>query len=258
MSKATQTSTKKAAALPVTMAKTDIALAPQGAWGSENVSSKDLIIPKILVMQGLSEAVSEGKAAIGDMIDSVSGEKIGNKANAVPFIPFYTFKTWIESVKKGDKYEYIRQIPMDATNEDLPVEYQVDGAMYRRDRCINCYVLLPTTLDSNGGVIPYLISFRRTSYTAGKKLSTFIAKLSDANQPAAAKNFALSVETKKNDKGTYMAFNVEPLEATKPEHLKVAYDWYLKVKNTSVKVDDSDLRSEKVAAKAEASEDVEY
>lgn len=260
MAKAKQ-ETKVTETAPVVAQNTAIAQVegvPTSAWGAENVSSKDLIIPKILLMQGMSQLVADGKAAVGQLIDSVSGELLGDRSKPMPFIPFYTFKTWITSKKKGEKYEYVGQTPMDATNEDLPVEFSEGADLFRRDRCINVYVLTPAALEKKEGIIPYMISFRRTSYQAGKKLSTHIAKLADFNQPPAARNFLLSVGTKENEKGKFGVFDIEMKEATKPEHLKIAYDWYLKVKNTAVRVDDSDLRNDSVKAEKEESDDVSY
>jgi hypothetical protein len=238
--------------------------APAGAWGSENISAKDFIIPKILLMQGQSSFVTEGSAMVGQLVDSVSRELLGGKwgrDNDKPlnFIPFYTFRTWVENEKKGDKFEYVRQLPMDAANEDLPLEYKDGDKIMRRDRCINVYVLLPEQLEAKQGILPYVISFRRTSYTAGKKLSTFLGKLADFNLPAAAKNFKLSVLQKENDLGKFCTFDVEMLKDSKPEHMSVAYEWYKRVKNSTVKVDDSDLKTaEKVVSEKVVGDDIEY
>jgi hypothetical protein len=246
---------------PVVASSLPAAPIASGAWGSENVSAKDFIIPKILLMQGTSTFVSEGTAMVGQLVDSVSRDLLGGrwgKDNDKPldFIPFYTFKTWVENEKKGEKFEYVRQIPMDARNEDLPLEYNEGAKIMRRDRCINVYVLLPEMLDKKQGVIPYIVSFRRTSYQAGKKLSTFLAKLADFNKPAAAKNFRLSVLSKENELGKFCTFDLEQKGDTTAEHLQVAYDWYMKVKTTAMKIDDSDLKqTEKVVPAANQAED---
>lgn len=237
-----------------TMQKTAVALAddvPEGAWGTENVSAKDIIIPKILLMQGQSSFVTEGIAMVGQLIDSVSKEVLGgawgkDKNVPVEFIPFYTFRTWVESRKNGEKFDFVRQVPMTASNEDLPVEFTEGNDVMRRDRCINVYALLPRDLEAGAGYIPYVISFRRTSFTAGKKLSSFLSKLADFGKPAAAKIFRINVLDKENDKGKFKIFDIEQVSDTPKEYMAQAYKWYKKVQTSAVKVDDSDLKSEKV------------
>lgn len=234
---------------------------PETAWGSENISGQDLVIPKLLVMQGMSKAVSDGLAAVGDIVDSLTMKKVGNRKEPVSFIPFYTYKTWIESRKKGEKFEYVRQVPMDATNEDLPVEYKDGETIMRRDRCINVYVLLSRDLKSDEAVMPYMISFRRTSYQAGKVLSTLIKKLAEFNKPAASKTFSLNVADKENEKGKFCILGVGEEGVTPNASMAIAYRWYKTVLK-GVKVDDSDLVSEVVpaarSASQESSDDISY
>jgi hypothetical protein len=265
------TKTKKSAAAILNQVATlqaeSLPAIPTGAWGSENISAKDFIIPKILVMQGQSTFVTEGTAMVGQLVNSVSREVLGgkwgkDKDQPLNFICFYTFKTWIESEKRGDKFEFVRQIPMDARNEDLPVEYTENGKVMRRDRSINAYCLLPSDITKGEGVIPYIISFRRTSYQAGKKLSSFLGKLADFRQPAAAREFKLTVLQRENEKGKFCTFDIEMLGATQPAHLAVAYQWYQKVKSAALKIDDSDLRTEadqtRDVSEAPTSDDITY
>lgn len=214
--------------------------APESAWGAENISAQDIVIPKILLMQGMSKLVSDGRAAVGDLVDSITVEKLGNRKEPLSFIPFLTFKTWIESKKKGEKYEFVRQVPMDATNEDLPVEFTEGESIMRRDRSLNVYVLLPRDIARGEGVMPYVISFRRTSYQGGKTLATMIQKLAEFNKPAASKTFELIVADKENDKGKFVVLTVGEKGVTPRESMNLAYKWYKKVR-AGVKVDESDL-----------------
>ena len=59
------------------------------AWGETEVTSKDIVIPKILCMQGLSDLVSDGKAKMGDFVDSLEGNILGDIDNPVAFVPFH-------------------------------------------------------------------------------------------------------------------------------------------------------------------------
>jgi hypothetical protein len=71
-----------------------------GDWGSADVSASDVIIPKILCMQATSELVAEGKARMGDFVDSITHEVLGSVDSPIKFIPFHMEKVWIVSEKK--------------------------------------------------------------------------------------------------------------------------------------------------------------
>jgi hypothetical protein len=223
-------------------------------WGTEGTDSRDILIPKLLIMQGLSKMVTEDKAQMGDFVDSVTGELLGSGREKalqdVNFIPIMTFKTWVEYEKievkgKEPKLEFKRIIPMDETNANWELEEDKDGITIRRDRCINFYVLLANKTDD----LPYLITFRRTSYRAGQKLATHfkkceLAALRGKPVPPAATIFKLSASKMTNEKGTFYVVDVTPSEPTPKESLKMAWDWFQMLKASNVKVDHSDLTGE--------------
>ena len=62
------------------------------AWGDAPVSARDIIIPKILAMQGLSELVTDGKAKFGDFVDSVTHQVLGSIDKPLEFVPFHMTK----------------------------------------------------------------------------------------------------------------------------------------------------------------------
>lgn len=219
-------------------------------WGTEGTDSRDILIPKLLVMQGLSKMVVEDKAQMGDFVDSVSGEILGSAREKNPkpvtVIPIKTFKTWIEYEKIDDKkLEYRGTIPMDASNANWQMEEVKDGREIRRDRCINFYVLLKDKPDD----LPYLMTFKRTSYRAGMKLATHfkkceLAALRGKPVPPAATMFNVTATKTSNDQGTFYVFDVVQSETTSPEHLKLAWEWFQMLKTQNVKVDNSDLEGE--------------
>lgn len=216
-------------------------------WGSEGVDSTDILIPKILLMQGLSDYVAEGSAQMGDLVNSVSAKLLGTAREKdkkpVCIIPISTFKTWAEytvDTKGGLKYK--QTIPMTAANADLPLEDMVDNVKIRRDKCLNFYVLNVDEPEE----FPYVITFKRTSYHAGKKLATHFVKCQQAKAlgkpvPPAATMFNLSGVKTQNDFGTFYVFDVAEAGKTSPELLAKAYHWYQVIKTKAVKVDESDV-----------------
>lgn len=231
-----------------------LAAAPTGDWGAEAVDSKDLLIPKLLLMQGLSDAVADERAQMGDIVNSVTYEKLGDKKAPVEIIPLKIFKTWVISLKKKgeDKHEFDSIVNMDSSNADLPWEETLpDGTELRRDQTINVYALVASEL-TDGAALPYVVSFRRTSYIAGKKIATHFAKMSMLKQPPAARTVKLTCSIEKNEKGTYYTYDVEPGRVTTQDELATAYSWFTQVSRGAHKVDDSDVRQPEKEVSTEA------
>lgn len=233
---------------------TDVALAPQRAWGSENLSNKDILVPKLLLMQGLSDLVMKGEASAGQICDSVTGEVMGGvkgkEVTPVDFIAFNSFNTWVifEETAAGEM-EYVKTVSIDATNENWAYEEEVNGVQVRRDRCLNFYVLLPKEI-VEGAAFPKIISFRRTSGKAGRKLVTFAAKLRAFNRAMATKVFTLTPAFQENDKGKFYVFDIGMGRDTSVKEQNAAFEWYEALKTATVKVDDSDLKGERPQAQA--------
>jgi len=137
------------------------------AFGMGPMSSDDIVIPKILAMQGLSNYVTEGDARFGDYVNSLSGEVLGSVDKPVEFIPFYLEKVWIVSIKKGDRFEFERYEPVTVANANKPWEEVVDGISIKNEKCFNFYSILPSD-----PALPFVIAFKGTSAKAGRELAT--------------------------------------------------------------------------------------
>lgn len=213
--------------------------------GDAEIEAKDLIIPKFLVMQGLSQAVSDGKAVLGEIRDSLENKLFGGKDKTFEFIPLHHYKTWIVFTEEKGKLEYTAQVPYTAENADWEWNTTIDGKKVRRDQAINIYAILPNEI-KDGIFMPYLISYRRTSYSAGKQMLTNLQKMKLANRPWFTKTFKLGSKQEKNDQGSYYVYTNEMGRDTKPEEIEAIKPWLLMLKSQAVKVDDSDLETERV------------
>lgn len=220
-------------------------------WGTENKIGKDLLLAKILPMQPMSDMVTDSKAAIGEFRDSVSGAKLGSIAEPLEFIPFHVEKMWDVQVKNGDKFEWDHSMPLieDALNKDyndnLPwSDKNTDGVEIKRVRRMNFYVLLPNEIEQ-GTAIPYILSFKSTSYKEGKKvLNQMYLRNRKANLPPPAYSFLLAGTKEKNDQGMYIIPNVTLAKPSSKEQIQECLNWYKLVKAGAVKVDDSDLKKD--------------
>jgi len=224
----------------------------QGAWGAEDVDGADILIPRLLLMQPLSESVGEDGIEAGDIIKSTTREAM----KECEIIPLMTFKTWRIMELRDGKFEFKTIVPITAENANEDWEWQENGIHYRRDRVLNYYVLLPSEIarelkalkeleagnipDADDCLIPCLLGFTRTSTPAGKELATFFKKAQHFRIPPATQTFRLYSEFEKNDKGKYYIFKVEKARKTTMEELNVAKRWYDTLKTASdIKIDDS-------------------
>ena len=212
--------------------------ASDGAWGSEDIGSDDITIPKILLMQPMSELVTDGIAKIGEFRSSLEKDKkLGDAETPLEVITFGSFKTWIE-FKDG---EYLATKKFTPENAELPLEEVAeDGAIITRDKVLNFYCLVPKDV-TNNEAFPFVLSCRRTSYNAGKTIATHIKKLQMFKKPSAAKVFTLKSNKETNDKGTFFTIQVDVGRDSTKTELETAYEWYKLLAKSKVKVDDSDL-----------------
>ncbi len=204
-------------------------------------------------MQGLSELVGEGKAIMGEMRGSVDGNLLGGKDKPLEILPFYITKSWILFAEVNGKLEYTGQVPFGPDNAAWEWDAVIDGQRVRRDQSINVYCCLPSEIAS-GIFMPYLVTFRRTSYTAGKKVVTMKEKLRMFKRPVASTTLVLSCKADKNDKGTFYVWDVAQGRNSTNEEMASVTPWFNMVRQNGVKVDDSDLESESVKVATDTSE----
>lgn len=211
--------------------------------GNEEILSSDIIIPRLMLMQGLSDLVSERKASQGDFIRSTTGGVLGTPEKPLSFIPLTFNNQWVLSEKVGKKYEYRSTEPMNASNQDAEWEFKKDGGEWKRTKLINLYALLPSDVklerdslmealksksmpDPSTALMPILISFRGTSYNAGKTVVTHFARAKKYGLPAYVSTLTLSCTQETNDLGTYYVMKVIEGGKTTPDDQETALDWY--------------------------------
>jgi hypothetical protein len=213
-------------------------------WGGQNITSKDIVIPKVLAMQGLSKQVTEGVAKFGEFRDSLNSKVLGDLSNPIEFVPFFLEKVWVVFEEKNGTMKFVKTIPIDAENEGYPYEETLNGVKIRRDRTMNFYVLLTKDL-AEGNAIPHIISFRRTSMRAGQKLvTTMYVKNMKAGGTPASMVLELKGTKQSNDKGTFVVLDVVEKRASTHAEITEAFTWVKAVQGGRTKADTSDLEQE--------------
>ena len=222
------TEAKEMAALEAEMAN---------AFGNQEVSSSDIIIPKLMVMQGLSKLVIDGVAKFGDFVDSTTEQVIGNMKEPYEVVPFHMEKLWYISKKVGDDYEFMKVEAVTLANENLPYEDMLNGEYIKRQMVRNFYCLQPDDMS-----LPLVVSFKGMSTKAGKQLATqmFLKNKSEGKQPPAF-HILVSGEKTQNDKGTFVTLKVAKGKASTLAEMKECLKWYVTINAGKTKVQEEEV-----------------
>ncbi len=227
-------------------------------WGAPQMSSQDIVLPKILPMQGSSVLVAARKAMIGEFRDSLSGAKLGTIDEPIEVIPFYLEKAWDILEQQADgQFKWARSVPvvenpMDKDyNDNWKWEAEADGKKIKNVRRFNFYCLLPSEV-ADGSALPYVLSFKSTSIKEGKKLFTqMYVKNVKAGMPPAAFTVNIGGKMTTNDKGTFVVINYSPGRKTSDKELAECLQWIKTIRSGKVKVDESDEGGEAEVVGAE-------
>lgn len=219
-----------------------------GAFGDVSLSATDVVIPKILAMQGMSKLALEGKASVGQFVDSISNEVVGSIDEPLEFIPFHLTKTWIVSKWNGQKYKFSHIEDVTPQNENRQWEEEIDGEKIKNEKSFNFYCLRPEDMS-----LPCVISFKGTSQRTGRELATQMYVKNRAVgkvPPAMVMTLSGSRETKEGN--TFIVLKTATSRSSTTEEIMACLDWFKAV--GGYKVDDSDLAPEQAAAPQQAEE----
>lgn len=247
--------TKKERNMTKELAKTEetaaavISQADMDAFGDAPISSQDVVISKMLLMQGLSKAVADGDAKFGDMIDSGTREVMGSTdGDGVDLIPFHVHKTYINSKWNGKKYMFDSIEDVTPMNENKQWETVLEGVKYKHEKCFNFYCLNPKDMS-----LPIIVSFKSTSMKAGKELMTqMYVKNKAAGKVPPAKVITVGAAKVTKDDNTFAVYNIKIARDSSMEEIKECIKWVKTIRNEGVKVDNSDISGASEPASKEA------
>jgi hypothetical protein len=211
------------------------------------ISIGDLSIPKIHCMQSTSDMVGEGLAKPGQFVNSMTKEVIGEYDKPVEIIPLFANKTWVYYDMTSGQPKFMRIEAMTPQNEHLPWDDVENGVKIRRDAALNFFVLRATEAEDDE-CFPYVISFKRTSYQAGKALATHLLKLKMFRKPVFSKSVILSSRKEKKDTNTYAVMGIAIGKPTSDKAQAAAQLWLEMLQKGAYKVDDSDVKDDAKAA----------
>lgn len=229
----------------VTKKESNLPAAPH-IQGQPYLSSSDLVIPRINLMQATSEQVKKRKAQFGDIVDSSSEAVIGSAEKPIEIIPFSVTKVW--NVFKGTRdtkpidREFLRTETVTAANDNLPFEGTEDGFSIVREKVYNVFCIL--TEDLMG--LPYILSLRRTSSKVAKAIITqMYFRNTQAKLPPYASVVELGAKEESGDNGSYMVFTAKMKRLANQDEKDVCENWLNQISAMKVEPDVEEAPKEK-------------
>jgi len=203
-------------------------------WGLEenHIDSKDVVLPRLWLMQGLSKLVAEDeKANAGDIVNSLSEEVLAPVGEWLKIVPVKFEKLWFIMEKSDEKPELLAIEQVTPKNASREREGMFEGKACSFQYALRFYVLVENE------ELPAVVTFKATSLRAGKQLLTeaYVKNLKAGKNPA-SRYIALSSAKQKNDKGVFHVFTVKGMEETSPEIQKEALTWVKTLKNDEPKI----------------------
>jgi len=210
---------------------TEVSAVNLNDWGDVVVESKDLILPKILLQQAMSEAVKQRLAMSGDYFNSLTNEVVSSDKGEVEVLPFFCRQSYVVEKWNGKRFEFLRTDICLPGEGQRPFEETIGSDRLKN---VHCYDFFCLTKD---GGVPCIISFRSTSHKAGKQLFNLMYVLNiAAKKTPADKWITLSRKEVSNDMGTFWVMDFKPSRQSTQEELSECRNWINTIKTTAFKV----------------------
>lgn len=223
----------------------------EGGRGKENVSKDDLVLPRIKLLQPLSDELEEERNKAGDMINSVTGQNYGK---SIVFIPLNHYKgriLWNDRDNGGG----IVCAAQNAVNPNQSGEVDLnhspvtvgetctvcklkdwDNEAEKSERAPKCTLYYNFLIIIEGAKEPVILSMERTKVKAAKQLLS-LAAYSGGNLDMFAKKYKLSVEQVEKGGKKWYNYVVEPVGFVTEAEYKIAEKGYEEMKTVVIKAD---------------------
>lgn len=211
----------------------------RGSWGAaKNISTENIVIPKIFHQQQLSEIVKKEIGVVaGDFCNSIDNSILAKRDEGLSIIIFNVFMNVLVKKLNGLKWEWIRTEPVNDHNTKPPYTRDTPEGKISHSLQYNFMCLIPGRLKG----LPFVLSMSSTKTAAARLLCTMIATLDLDNLPSAAFVFELKNVKEKKDNNEWYGLEVSKGRDTTEEELRKAFEWFNKTKDfTGFTVDDAD------------------
>ena len=195
-------------------------------WGDVVVESKDLILPKLLLQQALSEAVKARTANDGDYLNTLTGEAV----KEIQVLPFFCSQHYIVDKFNGKKFEFFKRDPY------IPGEFRQweENTPEGRFKVTHVYEFFCLV---EGCGTPVIVPFKSTSHKAGQQLFNLMYVQNPPMGKTPAHNWinlGRKEETSK-DGDKYFVMTIAVDKESNAENIKECFKWLPIIKNASFK-----------------------
>lgn len=210
--------------------------------GTTNViDPKDMLIPRLLIMQGLSKYVAEERAQSGEIVNSVTAEVLGGKGKWLKFVPLTTYKTVRMYEIVDGKKKLSSEENWNATKHaNLQWDQVIDGKPFRAVECLYFYLFLEKDLENPSG-LPYLARYESTQKSQAKKLITHFMQMDMMGVEPYFGTLEITTQKTQNKEGQpFYIPDFKPSGTTDAKHAKKLSDWVDLITKNQVQIDDSE------------------
>lgn len=164
----------------------------------------DIILPRLHLFQGLpSERQIYGDHREGDLINTLSGEKIASRDALPKFVPIFAWNLWIKFKEpRGAGIDYMTREKKDVPAADLEWVETPKGRKPGVTKIMNWVCLF------EGHSEPMVLSFKSTSIKAGQTLNTLEKMRGDSGKGFGL--YALELQPRSNSQGAWLSPKIRP------------------------------------------------
>lgn len=218
---------------------------PNANYGFEETDSKDIVIPRIKVINALSPERVDGAANEGDILNSLTQENVKGM-RFIPVKQYYSCIHWNPD-RDADPRMFCRSFDGKIGQSDEGVcscaqcrKNQFDNSKTGKDAQPQCTSYLNFLGFFEGNPMPVVLSFARTNYNEGRKMLS-IAK----SMRCAIWNYAYSIDSRLVAKDRNKWYILVPTMAgpTSEEQRKLAFEFYNSIHTSSINADYEDTGS---------------
>jgi len=222
--------TKKNDSLAVAEDKTQaLTVAPlQSLVDDVDIPSDKLIIPRLTLLQSNSDAVQEHGEAVGSYRNTVTGENYGETVEIIPLKPAFGAIYFVQG--EGMKCRSHDGVTSIHGEKCAQCPFGVNYKTWNKDNAPKCQETIDVLSIETTSMQPAVLTFRSTSYKAGK---IFVTNLR-LNKSAQAYRFGARRE--KNDKGAFFVIEQKASVPLTQEQYDAAARWKESFKTVSYDV----------------------
>lgn len=196
------------------------------------------MIPRLLLMQGMSPMVTKGDGKIGEIRESLNETLMASPDKPIEIIPFKMDRVWKEMELDKKTVKAIIPVIDDATSPDFNDDLGNDirdakgNLAGHRFRALRFFVLLP-----HHSPLPHMIEFKSTSLRAGRKIAMQMYTTNPMlGKNPAAMSFNLFGKKEEKDKQVYALFDTTIGRETTKEEQDEALKWFNMLRGGKAKV----------------------